>query len=703
MSTTVDPERTQQVRAASEAALPAAALPAAALPAAALPAAALPAAALPAAALPAAALPAAERRFMAIVLPDLLNELALSREPAPPRELTARELTARELTARGPRAARSHHSIPRAVVLTSGHDTALEPTHRLDSVNTAARRSGVLPRQTIAQATALVECLSLHAVPMECVVQALKRVAEAALGFGSPVSFCVPDTVWVEVSGVSHLFGGERELAVALVAHVRSLGHALRLASASGPWLAQSFARHFDFDETGICLIPASQARQAAARLPIGALPIESDTVAWFSRLGLLELSDLGRLPRAALAARLEARTVQRVLDLIEGRDDGVLDAHVPERLPLEEQSWDTPLESVEPLLFVLRGLAARLGARLEGRGQAARELLLTIQYDRAIANLQSRERESQQQQLRDPRQRQAGGGRAPSVHLARARASAQSEIPGVSPGSSEPTLVKEIRFELASPLAHGEDIERIVRSRLQRETLRAPATGLRLQVSAITEARQWQLSLEAVSDLKATLASDPHTLALLVAELSADVGEDAVGVLEAHDSHLLEKSSSLVSIHSILTAAARLPRGRREIEPPRAGESGAAEEPAPAPHEVLKAAQSPTRLITPIEFKAPLEEEEIVVIERRAFSIQTIKFEQRLEAVEWWASSPVSRDYFRVWLAALTESHFSDRATDRAAEQPSGGPQHSRRDGLEVLVYVNRDDGKKFVQALYD
>jgi protein ImuB len=629
----------------------------------------------------------AERRFMAIVLPELLDELALSRAPAASRQWAPSHAPAarapaasRESTpSRAPRAVRSHHLAPRAVVLTSVHDTALEPTHRLDSVNTAARRLGVMPRQTIAQATALVENLALHALPAECVEQALKRVAEAALGFGSPVSFCAPDTVWVEVSGVSHLFGGERELAVALVAHVRSLGHALRLASASGPWLAQSFARHFDFDETGICLVPASQARQAAARLPISALPIESDTVTWFSRLGLLELSDLGRLPRAALAARLEGCTVRRVLDLIEGRDDGVLDAHVPEPLPLEEQSWDTPLESVEPLLFVLRGLAARLGSRLEGRGQAARELLLTIQYDRAIANLQSRERESQL----------------------------------LKPASSEPTLVKEIRFELASPLAHGDDIERIVRSRLQREMLRAPATGLRLQVSAITEARQWQLSLDAGSDLNATISSDPHTLALLVAELSADVGQDAVGVLETHDSHLLEKSSSLIPIHSIpmpsprraslATAGTGPCSGPCESEPAGAGDGGAREERATLLHEAVKAPKSPTRLITPIEFKAPLEAEEIVVIERRAFAIQTIQFEQRLEAVEWWAPSPISRDYFRVWLTALAEANFSGSLADKAEERPWEGPPRPRRDGLEVLVYVNRDDGKRFVQALYD
>ena len=124
----------------------------------------------------------------------------------------------------------------------------------------------------------------------------LQQVAEAALGFGSPVAFRGPDTVWVDVSGTSHLFGGTRPLALLLAAHVRALGHSARIAVASGPWLARAFAQHADFDETGVFLADSSREAQQAGALPIAALPISSDAVAWFARLGLLSLDELRKL-----------------------------------------------------------------------------------------------------------------------------------------------------------------------------------------------------------------------------------------------------------------------------------------------------------------------------------------------------------------------------------------------------------------------
>jgi protein ImuB len=588
-----------------------------------------------------------ERRILAVALPELLEELVLER---PFRVTEAR-------------APRGEPRIPRAIILSELQSTMIDPDTRLDAVNAAAREAGVNTRQTIAQATARVRHLAVHALPPARVTQALQRVAEAALGFGSPVSFRAPDTVWVDISGSRQLFGGERELALGLAAVVRALGHSVRIAGAPGPWLARAFARHADFDGTGVFLVDAARARQASAFLPIGALPISSESVAWFARLGLLCLDDLRKLPSAALAVRLaemrlaemrreeplleEQLGFERTLDLIVGRDESVLDAYLPEELPFEEQSWDFPLESVEPLLFVLKGMTARLGARLEGRGQAAQELQLTIRYDKSIATLVSREE-------------------------------------ALSPDRSPPEAL-ELPFRLASPLTHAEDLERIVRSRLLHlrgdETLFAPTSGVRLQVTALTEARQFQLSLGQQglngAGLGSTLSTDPRTLAVLTAELRADLGDAAVGLLEAHDSHVLEKSSRFVPIHQL-----------------------AGERRAPGLASTSPIDRHPTRLLSPIEFRAPLREKEIVVLERRAFVIEAIVFEERLEAVEWWGSAPVSRDYFRLW---LTSTPIGPARVAKPLAAPTLIASRPRSEGLEVLVYLNRDDGKKYVQGLYD
>ena len=64
--------------------------------------------------------------------------------------------------------------------------------------------------------------------------------------------------------------------------------------------------------------------------------------------------------------------------------------------------------------------------------------------------------------------------------------------------------------------------------------------------------------------------------------------------------------------------------------------------------------------------------------IEHRLYTLSRIHFVQRLEAVEWWTAAPVARDYLRLWLTG-TEG------------------------GLDVLVYVDRESGQRFLQAVGD
>ena len=406
-------------------------------------------------------------------------------------------------------------------------------------------------------------------------------------------------------------------------------------------------------------------------------------------------------MPAAALSARLEARGFERTLDLLRGLDDTPLAAYVPEELPFEEQSFDYPLDNVEPLLFVIKSLCARLGSRLEGRGQAARELLLSVRYDPGILALRARE-----------------GVLPPAEHHAPTT-------------SKDPIDSLQIPFRLASPLAHADELERIVRARLGRATLFAPALGIRLQVTSITTANEWQQSLNIDGGLGATLSSDPRSLAVLVAELSADIGSDAVGRLAAHGSHLLEKSSEFVPIHRLVTDACDLDgrRPRAMLDPFGVHRDTSARSGTAAceglPQLDSGVTRLPTRLLSPIEFKALLKEKEIVVLDRRAFVIESIRFEERIEAVEWWAASPVSRDYFRLWLASLSAPSLpfgasSSRASSFRASHAANAPGVSaaapllsaprfpsaspaRGEGLEVLVYRDRDGGKQYVQALYD
>jgi len=572
--------------------------------------------------------PEASRRIVALVLPELLLEVAVAAAPQ---------------RSRGPWG---------VVLLDPGElgeplEEPLRPTARLTAVSASARRCGVREGQTIAEARALVagfEAMRLHPALVE---RALAVVAEVALGFGATASLRVPDTVWLDVSGSAHLFGGETPLAEELAERVRGLGHVVRAAVAPGPELARAVARWAPPDHRGkgVHTVPADGAARAVQALPVVALPLSEEAQGFLLRLGVLTLGDLAALPRSTLTTRL-AGEVGRALDLALGIDPTPL---VPYRLPqtvVEELGFEYGVEGSEPLLFALRGMSARLAARLTARGMSAEKLVLTLAHDRSISHLR---------------------------------------------GAKEKT---ELRFALSSPLAREEEIRRVVSSRLERTRLPAPTLGVRLEVPVMVPlvARQLELgeALAGGTDIE-------RELPVVLAELMADVGEARVGVLTTLDSHRLEARSMLAP--ALVRSNTRTRRGGARAESPRVSRGERRHGPrsttplavhvSGTPLPVIEGAlaessdgeaRAPlTRLLPePLRFDGALRVGTTVAFEQSLYTIEALRFEHRLHAVEWWNGAPITRDYVRVWLKAT--------------------------DGLiEAMVYVDRSSGKRYLQAVAD
>jgi protein ImuB len=436
-----------------------------------------------------------------------------------------------------------------------------------------------------------------------------------ALALGTVSSTEVPDTVWLDITGAAHLAGGEAELLQELSLRVRALGHTVRAAVASGPRIAQAFSRWAPSRSGTDANWVVSQDETTArlSDLPVNALPIDAERVSWLVRLGIHTIGELRGLPRAAAASRLGDQASQ-VLDMAEGIDDEPLVPYEPVLVPTEHVGWEDPVTGSEPLLFVLRGLTSRLSARLEGRGEAAQVLELSIEHDRSIATLC-----------------------------------------GVS---AETTL----RFELSSPLWREEELRRIVSTRVQRLELGAPSVGVSLRALSIARALKLQLDLSR-SALGSQSAKGPDALPIVLGELAADIGKEHFGILDVVSSHLPERRSRLVAVPEAellaTLGASRKKKAPVKARPERRG----------APNRLFSRA---------IPLDAALRVGVSLSIDHRLYTIEKIAFEHRLESVEWWTSHPASRDYLRLWLKSADS-------------------------GLEALVYVNRETGSRFLQALCD
>ncbi|HEX4923263.1 MAG TPA: hypothetical protein VFV50_04225 [Bdellovibrionales bacterium] len=105
-------------------------------------------------------------------------------------------------------------------------------------------------------------------------------------------------------------------------------------------------------------------------------------------KLGLQNLGDFAKLPLAGLASRFgeEALTAYKVLN--EGFEPPwpplVLPEKVVEEEDLESRELFVPVETLEPLLFLLRALVDRVVARLHGRNERAVSVQLDFESHRS-------------------------------------------------------------------------------------------------------------------------------------------------------------------------------------------------------------------------------------------------------------------------------------------------------------------------------
>jgi len=526
-------------------------------------------------------------------------------------------------------------------------NAVVDPNQRLMSVSESARRHGIFEGQTLEEARAIHAAFVVRELPNSLLNLGLERIMDSLRDFDLTIAYEPPNTVWIDITGVAHLLGGEQALARELVERLRLLGHRARVAIASGPRLAQVFARAASFGGQSTLVVDPERAQAQLANLPTVALPLERDAVTWLTRLGVLTLGDLRQLPRTELLARLGAKA-ERWLELACGIDNEPLTLHPPTQILTETFDWEEPTSALEALIFALRRLTLRIEARLSGRGVAAQQVHVVVKHDRATARHR-----------------------------------------GVAP-------VTQLDFKLTVPLWHEDELRKVITARLERTALGAPSVGLEVSITHFTAALGKQLELSRLVAGFGSKAPAELGLDVLLSELTADVGPANVGVLALADSHLPEKQSLLVCLTPTETqsgpAGARraVPQQRHVPSKRHAPSNGNA--PLRARRAVLQLTNStvplhkargyariPTRLLRrPLPIDASLKIGGTLILDHEIYTIERLRFDHRLKKVEWWGDRPVSRDYLWLSLAGAVGK-------------------------LEALVYVDRESGRVFVQGVRD
>ena len=272
-----------------------------------------------------------------------------------------------------------------------------------------ARKKGIQPGQSLAQARSLLPKLIARGRDSECERTAQEALLEVAETFSPRVEDAGEGVVFLDVTGMERHFAdfGGRESGVgsrsedpthplsdARLPTPDSQGSELRLARAAlracdaislparvGIAASKLAARvAAELPKSPVVVTPGEEATFLAP-LPLTRLSPELEAAAMLHRFGLSSIGDLAKLPESEIASRLGE--VGRELHwAARGIDPRPL---MPRPLPPEfregmELEW--PLVALEPFLFIANAALDRLSKRMEIQGFACKRLEFTLTLD---------------------------------------------------------------------------------------------------------------------------------------------------------------------------------------------------------------------------------------------------------------------------------------------------------------------------------
>jgi protein ImuB len=257
------------------------------------------------------------------------------------------------------------------------------PLEKIIAVNQKAKRMGIAPDMTKAQAELCPELALRRRSPLQ------ESAAHAALldcvqSFSPCVEDAACDTSLLDLSGMESLFGSLPEILRAISNRAATLGLKANVAIASNPDAALLAARGF----LGVTMIPVGKEAAQLSSLPVEVLfasRIEDEEKEQASRLletlgrwGIHSLRALAELPEVELSERL-GQVGLRLQQLSRGAASRTL-VPIEESLTFEEVTeLEYPIVLLEPLAFLLNRLLEQLCARLASRALATQELRLTL------------------------------------------------------------------------------------------------------------------------------------------------------------------------------------------------------------------------------------------------------------------------------------------------------------------------------------
>ena len=263
-------------------------------------------------------------------------------------------------------AALRHRVDERPTAILSGAENKLT----IYQLNAAARVEGVHAGMSSSQG--LARCSHLRLLPRSPSEEAAATEALLECGFS-----CSP---WVEATGEGVCTfelrrPRDERLGYRAITHLARLGLQARVGLASNPDLAL-LAAH-----AARPLLAVDDSRAFLARLPISALGPSAPVAQILRKWGIKTLGALSALPQEEVARRLGAEG-HTLWERAAGRHERLLRLAAPPVAYEESMDFEYEVETIEPVLFVLRRFLEGLTLRLEAIYRVPSTLDLRLRFE---------------------------------------------------------------------------------------------------------------------------------------------------------------------------------------------------------------------------------------------------------------------------------------------------------------------------------
>ena len=269
--------------------------------------------------------------------------------------------------------------------LQSCHCVVMEgdpPLEQVCSLNRKARLLGLLPGmtkvevETFEQITVLKRSAAEEATArealLECAGTFSPRVEEIS---SNGVFVCV-----IDIAGTEKLFGPAEALAHKLLYDTQRLGFSACVAVSSQFHAAVISAKGLTTNSP-VKIIPAGTEKTALDDLPLSVLDLTVEQAETFSLWGIRTLGALADLPMKGLIARL-GQNGKRMHELAHGTRPHLFQAVDLSFTLSEHMEFDSPVEMLDSLLFIVNTMLEQLILRATARVFALASVTITLKLE---------------------------------------------------------------------------------------------------------------------------------------------------------------------------------------------------------------------------------------------------------------------------------------------------------------------------------